>query len=143
MKVEELMVGDLVHYKMDLGKGGIYEKDIRIYNIYGSEVNCELRGYETISGKSSSNLYPIPLTREILEKNGFTNCETSELDREMGNEFWYPGEDNYISDPDLMINLGKHSFLVRFTGSVVWKLHYVHELQHFLRLVNYDKEIVL
>lgn len=143
MKARDLMVGDCVHYKMDLGKDGIYEKDIRINNIYGSHVNCELRDYEIISGKSCSDLSPILLTPKILEKNGFTNCETSELDREMGNEFWYPGEDNYISDPDLMINLEKHNFLVRFTGSIVWKLHYVHELQHFLRLVNYDKEIVL
>ena len=89
------------------------------------------------------NIFPIPLTPEILKKNGFTNCETSELDRQMDNDFWYPGEDNYISDQDLMINLGKHSFLVRFANSSVWRLHYVHELQHFLRLVNYDKEIVL
>ena len=116
----------------------------------------ELRYAETIAAITPNDVYygdmedyheseiePIPLTPEILKKNGFTNCETTELTGEMGNELWYPGEDNYISDPDLMINFGKRSFLVRFACSIVWRLHYVHELQHFLRLVDYDKEIVL
>ena len=120
MKAEELMLGDWVM---------LYDHPRKV------DVDC--------IEEDCNELKPIPLTAEILKKNGFTNCETTELTRELGNELWYPGEDNYISDPDLMINLGKHSFLVRFAGSIVWNLHYVHELQHFLRLVDYDKEIVL
>ena len=142
MRAEELMIGDWVMWKnrkVQIARvGGI------VYSFGHIDVTLAYCNDDKIlETHDIKSISPILLTPEILEKNGFTNCETTELTRELGNELWYPGEDNYISDPDLMINLGKHSFLVRFAGSIVWNLHYVHELQHFLRLVDYDKEIVL
>ena len=142
MKAEELMVGDWVHYKMDLGKDGIYEKDIRINNIYGSEVNCELRGYEIISGKSSSNLYPIPLTPEILEGNangGWCNYQSEPKGRSIyhiGEVAVYVEWERIVPSPYIEIHGLGDTF---FKGYI----DYVHQLQHALRLCGVEKEIVL
>lgn len=76
------------------------------------------------------NIAPIPLTAEILEKNGFEKIGTSY---------------QYIARPGLYIRLigisSKHLSLQiasRYIG-----LEYVHELQHALRLCGIDKVIVL
>lgn len=146
MKAEELMVGDWVHYKMYLGKDGIYEKDIRINNIYGSEVNCELRGYEIISGKRSSNLYPIPLTSEILEKNGFKYTDNHTL--QGSNTYLLRYEQNGF-DYTITYKLDDW-FAVDSYDDRMYRIFEmetgrwcVHQLQHALKLCGINKEIVL
>lgn len=93
-------------------------------------------------------LEPIPLTREILEKNGFVCVEVG---------------DNGIGTPAKYRNRFEkwecrtqwHTFHVfidritnRYTMNAVHSNHiegmqYVHELQHALRLCGIDKEIEL
>lgn len=88
---------------------------------------------------------PIPLTEEILVKNGF------EFQR---HEFKYTNDDYWISDDKRIIFRGKH-----MTNSFnKWSVHvdtedmramayleftYVHQLQHLLRLAGVQKEIEL
>ena len=73
-------------------------------------------------------IHPIPLTPEILEKNGW-RCE------------YYGGRQEWWLD--------KTKFpIVRYSTSDTLHhngivLKYVHELQHVLRLCNIDKKIVL
>ena len=77
-------------------------------------------------------LRPIPLTREILEKNGMkfrTNVGWFAEDEEYFLEISTKGENVYWT-----INDWEYSIL---------KLNYVHELQHALRLCEIEKEIVL
>ena len=107
MKANELMIGDWV--------------------MLGSE---KFRVGTILRGGNYSALRPIPLTAEILEKNGFEKIGTSY---------------QYIARPGLYIRLigisSKHLSLQiasRYTG-----LEYVHELQHALRLCGIEKEIVL
>lgn len=144
MKATDLMIGDYVTCKDSnqypecpiLQVNGLVGDEP--YDIYISE-----NGSDELDIYGEEDIQPIPLTKEILEKNGFTDCETSDLDRGMGNSFWYPGEENCISDSDLMINLMRHSFLVRNNASTIFGLHHVHELQHALRLCGIEKQIVL
>jgi hypothetical protein len=136
MKAEDLMLGDWVHYKVDLGKDGIYEKYIQITNIYGCDVNCELREYEIISGLRMDNLYPIPLTLEILEKNGF---------KKEGNQFviendYYDVSIREITDSIWRIKYCNTEFSV---FDCVLHIASVHELQHALKFCGIDKEIVI
>ena len=141
IRAEELMIGDRVHYKMNLGKDGIYEKDIQIINIYGCEVNCEVREHEIISGKRMDNLEPIPLTPEILEKNGFKSWEHGYIWKErvgMG------GQTTSATSPiEIIIYEGGHSVIMNphegkdFQGSI----DSVHELQHALHLCGINLEI--
>lgn len=77
-------------------------------------------------------LRPIPLTREILEKNGMkfrTNVGWFAEDEEYFLEISTKGDNVYWT-----INDWEYSLL---------KLNYVHELQHALKLCRIEKEIVL
>lgn len=96
-------------------------------------------------------LEPIPLTPEILEKNGFTNYDVghkvkgwtimdeeycsdipftltdNDFDTEQGDYKWGPVEDD------------REESFVREVG----RIKHVHELQHVLRVCGVNKEIVL
>lgn len=138
MKAEELMIGDWVynvHNKKPEQVQEIRERDVMLdYN--------DLYGYDEIE--------PIPLTAEILEKNGFI--------------YYNYGHNNYgwkVDDYERFVieksykNLyqidGDNSFhigIVEADGESYCLLTFctiscVHELQHALRLCGIDKEIVL
>jgi hypothetical protein len=87
-------------------------------------------------------LEPIPLTAEILEKNGFP------LDVEETNHPLYKGteiKEYTISMPpngyrEHLIWIGE--YYIMFDAPKV-RIDYVHQFQHALRLCGIDKEIVL
>lgn len=99
MKANELMTGDLV--------------------LYGGKPTRVLQLEEGKDYKNAIN--PIPLTVEILKKNGF---------REYDN-YGYAGNKGYCCD-DFYIN---HDFTFRVEMRVC-KINYVHELQHALIFVG-------
>ena len=74
--------------------------------------------------KDMASLSPIPLTPEILEKNGFVQD---------GESWWY-------QDFRIVLSTSKGVSLV--CGRQV-KFCYIHQLQHALRLCEIKKEIVL
>lgn len=133
MKANELMVGDWV---MPLKKlKGIPGKVITIEG--GTDI-C------WIDSKYYSCLFlcrdfeGIPLTPEILEKNGFEKDDG-------GEECW--GCDAGWVIPGEYDECGKEkSWQVEILGepnSFSGTIHFVHELQHALRLCGIEKEIVL
>lgn len=112
MKTKELMIGDLVYdtEKKKYGRVDKLEHDVE-----------------------DDTVEPIPLTAEILKKNGF------ELDEEASNDFGFEcyafplGKGFYI----------EHHNEYRITDHQLMEFKYVHELQHVLRLCKIDKEIEL
>lgn len=134
MKAKELMVGDYVMFDDSpciieeiSAKGWIHILDV------GNKTRVSLTS-DYILGI----IEPIPLTPEILVKNGL---ETEEDGRIFGECF---DEDD---SRDLEITFDDK------TGVIWWsynwdeyriiKLSYVHELQHALRLCGIEKEIIL
>lgn len=120
MKANELMIGDWVKHSIT-GQIG------KVYRICGNEYIA------FIDGDTQSELVePIPLTPEILEKNGLANdpygCHFKE-DGDMALEISVEEEGIYWT-----INYNEYSIL---------KLKYVHQLQHALKLCGIDKEIVV
>lgn len=118
MKANELMVGDWV-FLFD-------ETPVKVDCIGNAEVYLtEPKGQHELDWNVTyEHIKPIPLTPEILEKNGFRdidkgeNCDGFDI-------YWRNGNDGYsINMQDL-------------------HLHYVHELQHALRLCGISKEIEL
>ena len=143
MEANELMIGDWFRRRsiyQDTGREVV--TDFQITQICKNGESLYVYGPKGNLGRVDQ-IEPIPLTPEILEKNGFTDCETTKLDREMGNTFWYPGKDNFISDSTLMINLMKDSFLIRFGTNTIYRLRFVNELQHALLLFGIEKTIEL
>lgn len=124
MKANELTVGDFFLYK-----GNVVE----IVSIDGGTETVWIDGKKVSALRKIDDLQPIPLTPETLEKNGFKynpfgtgfyECKT-----EYGNitctkilDCWL----FYIND-----NMIPNHF------------HYLHELQHALKLCGIEKEIVL
>lgn len=107
MKAEELMIGDWV-------------------NIHGDNWRATLATLQLAWDKPGT-IKPIPLTAEILEKNGFirinADVTTYKLTKYL---YWTPrGLEHELSEIPICL------------------LNYVHELQHALKLCGIDKEIVV
>ena len=137
MKATELMIGDLVCLKDDTK----YKLPLRVDGILKDDVSLEGEGF---LGGVYGLIRPIPLTPEILEKNG-----------------WYldPILKCYSDTPSWLYEEGgKEELLLRFstkesTGALgifdgqkirtmtdfLWKdTLYVHELQHTMRLCGFN-----
>lgn len=121
MKANELMVGDWVY---------LLGTPCRIKDI----IDDGVINYE-------KDVTPIPLTEEILEKNGYT-CKRS-LDKEIISYNW--------KSPDRRVTLndqnGSPWFCIILSDGMMEEvmigITYVHELQHALRLCGIEKEIML
>ena len=125
LKISELSVGDWVQdgYGDYVKVAGIwqgcnfnYQVDILRDGRIGTIVPC--------------NLYPIPITAEILEKNGFEDT--------MGDAFWISTSCNLLWEDGKLQNFCREE-----DDEVCIPCEYVHELQNALRLCKVDKEIVL
>ena len=124
MKVEELMVGDWVHN--DLGET---QQVVELREDGAMLYYNDIYPYDDIQ--------PIPLTPEILEKNGFVKSERFEV--------WKIISDKYE------LRITPWRFAVIFLdedGSDKEEFSaplpkYVHELQHALRLYGIEKEIII
>lgn len=124
MKLEELMLNDWVLYNENpckvarISERLFLEKDGKVF----------FAPIEKIS--------PLPLTMEILEKNGF------EVHRQYATltEYW-------LDIPQKWVRVAPDSYIEIYNG-VNKNVHidgkyYVHELQHALRLCEIDKDIIL
>lgn len=144
MKAEDLMIGDWVKYIMVthddefvdnliIDKGQSTTKHIiKIDTVADSGVFFKSKFDESFIFVSIKDLEPIPLTEEILEKNGF------EKDRDYG---YFIGQSNsgyyiYFNNNHLFIQAGYDAI------EFAW-CEYVHELQHALKMCGIEKEIVL
>lgn len=137
LKVTDLMVGDWVMSK----ELKTPVKVCSIMNHYETTIYFCCQGNEFIV--NSYQLEPIPLTPEILEKNGF------ELDEVMKEYCMYKGIDNRVilhNDKEYMNSVNNwdvHIDSEDYCTIANCELTYVHELQHILRLCKIDKEIVV
>lgn len=130
MNANELMTGDLVRIK-DL-KDSI--KRLVCVDEYLGKVDF-LDGKELIT-TSINNVLPIPITKEILEKNGFEKDARNESYYKWN---WYILQDNVSYDMETgIVRLFKVSDL-----TFCHPIGYVHELQHALRLCEIEKEIII
>ena len=134
MKVEDLMIGDWYYWEINGKK-------------HPMQVSKDTFG---LTDEDISNFQPIPLTKEILEKN-FTMYDLEYFIPE------YPSHNPEANDY-FSIYHAQHSGL-----STIWKtehiegfygeeetksvcitsIKYVHDLQHFLKSCVIDKEIKL
>lgn len=110
MQANELMIGDWVDSYLDG-----HPIQLTAYDCY-----IIARGY-------NDGIEPIPLTAEILEKNGF------ELDDLRGTRYDIPGNDYYGISSYLDEDYNK-CWTFCASGIFLFDIPFVHELQHALRL---------
>jgi hypothetical protein len=121
MKANELMIGDWVKCKDPKCEG----HQIDLIDLGNEEVGLdgEIDNFEDIC--------PIPITQEILEKNGFV------FNHDIFDGI-YPMVNIIYCDYKLLADDGKY-----INGGETNNIKYVHELQHALKLCGIEKEIVL
>lgn len=142
MNANELMIGDWV--LCDKNAQSDYEFDNVNYQPFqilnGNDIDYAIE--RNMIG--DADVYqPIPLTGEILEKNGFKNKKGRFM--QIGNFdnppliMWHLVDDIILGHPksQLEIHYGDKSMHVSFVCS------YVHNLQHALKLCGIEKEITL
>ena len=147
MNANELMIGDLLKWKE---QPGFNDEDrnmvLRVKNIFDDAIKIDGR-FELYH---ISLFEPIPLTPEILEKNGFGKV----LDED-GTEcyrYYNRAADGYIKislynggDGDWGIEIVNYEKFddneIVYNNSFIFLT--VHKLQHALRLCGIEKEIVL
>ena len=152
LKVTDLMVGDLVQIKEKDGKKlvGAF-RVVAIDNTYlAGAISCFVEhrtvsisyiGDEKIVYQTNvCNIEPIPLTPEILEKNGF------ERDKLIPAYKHYIGIDNRVTLQDDYEGLNSNNVWDAHIDSEEYctiahcELTYLHELQHLLNLCKIDFE---
>lgn len=127
MKAEELMLGDWCFCELN-GKPekvqAIYEDKVMLdYN--------DLYPYDEIQ--------PIPITKEMLEKNGFEQYGKDAYCLSIPIQMAGDG----IEQQDITIHRMKVLELRTSTCTLLMPMKYVHELQHALRLCGITKTIEL
>lgn len=127
MKATDLMIGDWVNIQTE-------KDDEPMYSQVEQLLECEIDAdFQT----SYENVYPIPLTEEILEKNGF--------EHEDGVGYIY---DDYETSNKVIVDMWDgtikilHNYDIAFNRTY-WRTVNVHELQHILKDLEIEKEIIL
>ena len=137
MKANELMIWDWVYgctdpYDPDEEQKKYPVKVIRI-DADGDTYTMGDRPSDDPYEDEWWNLEPIPITPEILEKNGFKARGYEELVLET---------DEYCFALQKGVD-GRNAWWWEMFSSPIIPINYVHELQHALRLCGIEKEIVL
>lgn len=118
-------------------------KYVQIKEIYQNSILTEESEYESEEIRID-NIKPIPLTPEILEKNGIVYDYDEE---ECVADYHYIKLKGYqYYDDDVLIDYcnGRIKIVRDITGSIeIEEIKYVHELQHALRLLGIEKTIEL
>ena len=114
MEAKELMIGDKVMVKVLSQIPDTYVLHTWTANDYSRDIQVK----------------PIPLTPEILEKNGFIKVNSQRYD------YGYPDTDCYVK-----VNPKKNMIHVngRNANSNLYSHSFVHELQRVLRLCGLDE----
>lgn len=119
MNVSDLSIGDYVRVKMcKCDYDDPDTLDAKVLSILGNSVGVGYDNSGIVMSAFVDDLQPIPITAEVLEKNGLHDAEFGLVIKPMGDK--------------LCASVG-----------VSIEIKYVHELQHALRLAKVGKEIVL
>lgn len=146
IKPEDLRIGDLVMVSNDncmIPKGALCEV-VAIDSERACEDKKGLAGllqtvreeWEFSHGVWCNNIEGIPLTPELLEKNGFKE----EQHQKEGTSEWY---DYYHYDLGINIvyEVEGNKFAAYLDGKKLREIQYVHELQHILWALGLNAEL--
>ena len=126
LKVTDLMVGDWVYITSGLLKTELTQ--IIPYHFVGASLSFEA----------------IPLTPEILNKNGFVN---SYIDLSLNKDSVYKYNHFYTGN-SVIVDMESNRLIVKYENDIWMNLPYnrtiyVHELQHVLKHCEIKKEIII
>lgn len=143
MKAEDLMIGDWVYYSY---ANLFVTKVIDVCSHYGDEhfIRCKrdekdnLYKQDQLEDFNVGILRPIPITKEILEKNSFLKVEG----------IVYPSHSVGISflyrdTPEGLRIFVQNACVGGPTCTMIKTCKYVHEVQHMIKMCDIEKTFVL
>ena len=144
LKISDLSVGDWV---MVNGRPRKISVLAEVWNgsnevLVGYVVHVNSNGYNLVFYKPIEHVKPVPITAEILEKNGFTRGQR-------GDFFHYHRLDKnrtlyiHASTNGWRVEVTYDAAGILRTTHLMHDMNGVHDLQHALRLAGVDKEINL
>lgn len=129
LKYKSLMIGDYISVKpsgMPINVAAVHHKKVAYHAVINKLVWVR-----------KSLLEPIPITAEILEKNGFEKIEAKYYRYFLEEKDYYESVSVYFDEePNVQVRVLDGS---EFRG----RIKYVHQLQQASRLCNIRKEIEL
>lgn len=140
MKTDELMIGDWVYNKH-------HKKNIKLtpYDFFTHGHLTDGTQYFTDNPKliSGNDFEPIPITKEILEKNGFVIKKKWAQLGNFGDSpliMWHFEDDKFLHDYKNELEIHQND-----TGKVhvTVPCEYVHQLQHAMRLCGIAEKIII
>jgi len=136
---EELMIGDWVRIKSDKEPDDAYwlhdmqpGQALKVTEILSYGINPDWCCGEINDCVPEDAIEPIPLTPEILEKNGFKPGIISWI-------LWDEETDECL----IMLKRINNAFIFPPLAGMSFGIQYVHELQHLFRLGGIEKSIEL
>lgn len=140
MKVNELMIGDWVLINE-------VPKKIQAVDGVDDEIMADDEMYCLAEDRyhSEDNVTGIPITPEILEKNGMKPFEVDRLrDKHSSAKWWSKGGDFFVKQYNFKHNDYEPTYSVGGNyHSLIIGLKYVHELQNALSLCGIEHDIKL
>ena len=140
MKATGLMIGDWVNYS-------ILNLNAKVFSTLGNHtIGIQFvdnnNKVEAIHGLLEETINPIPLTEEILVKNGFEKRIHTSLSNNEDYRYyqWNPTPEYPDEGVWLWPNGDSYTYNSRISDI---KINSVHQLQHLLRLCGVEKELVI
>ena len=135
MNAVDLMIGDWVQTTYPTGK------------VEYRKVEGVMQNHIICNNGVTNAIEPIPITKEILEKNGWECVGDEDTEHpimqmyEGRDAFWWTLKNGECGcERSVADDMGEEDFERNF---FCYQVGYVHELQHALRLCGIEKEIVL
>lgn len=146
MLQEELMIGDWVFKDVN------YDEEDPMYSRVDYQP-FQIENGEDINLAIESNCFgdagvykPIPITPEILEKNGFKKFDFRNIEGQHEWSWWIDTQTSVTLWTRASSDNPENGWMVRIESPVVSfciKIEYIHQLQHALKLCGINKEIIL
>ena len=132
MKAKDLMIGDWV--LIDFTPRNKYYEPGIITGLCSEEAEIVAKNQDGVPfyTDDEKKVLPIPLTAEILEKNGFDMDDYTVHFKE---------DEHYMLE--LVFEDDELKWTINCNEYTIMNFEYVHELQHALRLCGIEKEIIL
>lgn len=142
MKATEIQIGDRLIYR---GRLNVF--DFRVEQVTKRKVGyhaepCESRMHYL----RLHEVEPIPLTPEILDRNGFRKFDFNNIENQHQWTWWLDTLTNVSLWCRELNDDPKDGWMIRIESplaSCCLKIEHIHQMQHALCLCNIDKEIEL